>query len=338
MIKILLIFFFTCNYLFAISIDNMIGQMLLVGVGGSKVSDKWVKVLRDDIKNGRVGGVVFFKNNVHSKKELKKLTGFLNPKELKLKPFIAINQEGGEFSNLFANYPSAYEVANKLDLNEASKMYEGLVSELKEYGFNLNFAPVVDLNKNPNSSKIGAKNRSYSAYEEIVISYASEFIKALDEKNIISVIKHFPGYGSSSSDTWDYNELKPYYYFIKYNKVDAIMVGHIYLSQFDKIYPATLSNIIIQGILRDKMKFNGVVFSDDMQKKELLKKYTLKESVIRAINAGVNVLVFSSYFTKKSSVINDVSKIIKEAVKNGEIKKENIIDSYNRIVKLKERL
>jgi len=333
---------------FGASLDKMIGQMLLVGVGGSKVKDKWVKVLKKDIQNGRVGGVIIFKNNIDGKKELKRLTSYLNPKDVKIKPFIAIDEEGGEVQRLFKKHKSAFFVADKLSLNEAYQEYTSLANELKEYGFNLDFAPVVDLNTNPKSPAIGAKNRSYSAYEEIVIAYSNEFIRALEEKNIISVIKHFPGHGSALRDThkgfvditnsWDYKELKPYYYFIKYKKVDAVMVGHLTLKQFDQEYPATLSKNIVEGILREKLGFNGVVFSDDMQMGAIKKSYGLKEAVIKAINAGVDVLVFSSYFTDKSSVVNEVTKIIKNAVKTGDIKKERLKKSYDRIVKLKERL
>lgn len=348
MIKKITLFVLFITYSFGVSSDVMIAQMLMVGVGGSKIDDKWVKILRKDIEDGKVGGVILFKNNIESKKELKKLTSYLNPKNAKIKPFIAIDEEGGEVQRLFKKHKSAYEIANTLSLDEAYKEYVSLASEVKRYGFNLDFAPVVDLNTNPNSPAIGAKNRSYSAYEEIVIAYSSEFIKALNEKNIISVIKHFPGHGSASKDShkgfvditksWDYKELKPYYHFIKYKKVDAIMVGHLNLSSFDKKNPATLSKNIVNGILREKLGFDGVVFSDDMQMGAIKNNYSLKEAVIKAVNAGVDVLVFSSYFTDKSSVVNEVTKILKDALKNKEIKQERLKKSYERIVKLKERL
>jgi beta-N-acetylhexosaminidase len=332
------------------SLETMIGQMIMVGIGGDKPSDKWVKQLAFDIQKGRVGGVILFANNIENPKKLKKLTSYLKNIKTEQPLFVAIDQEGGEVQRLnkkngFNSYPSAFDVSRKKTLLEAYDIYKNLASELKDYGFNLNFAPVVDLNINENSPAIGAKKRSYSDKEEIVIAYSSEFIKAQKEAGIISVLKHFPGHGSALSDshkhltdvsnTWDYKELKPYYDFVKYDKTDAIMVGHINLKIFDKIYPASLSKNMINGLLREKLKFNGVVFSDDMKMKAISDIYGFEKSVILAVNAGVNVLVYSSYFTKKSSVIKEVTQIITDAVKSGDIDKKLIEDSYKKIVRLK---
>ncbi len=332
------------------SLEEMVGQMIMVGVGGSKPSDKWVKQLKTDIQNGKIGGVILFATNIDSPKKLKELTLFLSKTESKYPLFIAIDQEGGEVQRLskkngFHDYLSAYDMQKKKTLLESYMIYKNLADELKEYGFNINFAPVVDLNINPNSPVIGAKQRSYSVEEEIVIAYSSEFLRAQKDAGIISVLKYFPGYGSALADshkhitdvskTWQYNELKPYYDFIKYKKVDAIMVGHINLDKFDRIYPASLSKKTITGVLREQLKFDGVVFSEDMNMKAIIDTYGFKESVIMAINAGVDILVYSSYFTKKSSVVNEVTKIIIDAVKNKIIDIKTIENSFNRIKGLK---
>jgi len=352
MIKLLLIFFLTFTFSFAKapSLEDMIGQMIMVGVGGSKPSDKWVGQLSLDIKKGRVGGVILFGNNIENPQKLKKLTKFLSSHKTKYPLFMAIDQEGGNVQRLnekkgFNSYPSAFEISRNKTLIESYEIYKKMADELKEYGFNINFAPVVDLDINPNSPAIGKKKRSYSVQEEIVIAYSSEFIRAQKDTGIISVLKHFPGHGSAVADshkritdvseTWQYKELKPYYDFIKYEKVDAIMVGHINLQIFDKIYPASLSKNIIKGLLREQLGFKGVVFSDDMQMKAISDIYGFKQSVILGINAGVDVLVYSSYFTKKSSVLKEVREIIIEAVQNGQIKIEEIEDSYKRIIRLK---
>ena len=332
------------------TLEEMVGQMLMVGVGGSKTTDKWVKQLRSDIQNGKIGGVILFANNIKSPKKLKKLTSFLSSAKSKYPLFIAIDQEGGKVQRLsskngFTDYPSAFDIARKKTLLESYEIYKRLADELKEYGFNINFAPVVDINIDPKSPAIGAKKRSYSAQEEIVIAYSSEFIKAQKDAGIISVLKHFPGLGSAKTDshkhltdvskTWQYKELKPYYDFIKYEKVEAIMVEHIILDKFDKIYPALLSKKTISGVLRSQLGFKGVVFSDDMNMKAISDIYGFKQSIIMAVNAGVDVLVYSSYFTKKSSVVNEVTKIIIDAVKSGKIDIKTIENSYKRIKGLK---
>ena len=306
------------------SLEDMISQMLLVGVGGSKLDDKWVQQLQLDIKNDRVGGIILLNKNIESPKKLKKMIASFKKIKTKHPLFIATSQEGGKAQELlekkgFHSYASANEIGKTKNLNEANKIYKNLANELKEYGFNLNFGPTVALS-----------NKNFSIKEELVIAYANEFIGAQNSAGIISAIKYFPGY---ESKTWDYNELKPYYYFSKYDKVSAVVVGHISINKLDKKNPASLSKSIINGLLREKLKFNGVVFSEDMLK--LRNIVTLKSAVIKAINAGVNVLVFSSYFTQKSSVVNEVTKIILQAIKNGKIQKATIENSYKRIVRLK---
>ncbi len=332
------------------SLESMIAQMLMVGVGGDESSDKWVKQLQEDIKKDRVGGIILFKNNVKNQKELKKLTTSFKNIKTKQPLFIAVDQEGGKVQRLsskngFNDYPAARDIEKNKNLEQTYRTYKKLADELKEYGFNVNFAPVVDLNINPNSPAIGTKKRSYSDKEEIVISYANEFINAQNDAGIVSVLKHFPGHGSAVADshkrltdvssTWQYKELKPYYYFVKYKKAKAIMVSHVTLDKFDKNYPASLSKNIINGLLREQLGFDGVVFSDDMNMKAITDIYTLKQAVIKAINAGVDVLVFSSYFTKKSSVIREVREIILQAIKHGDIDKKTIENSYRRVKELK---
>jgi len=347
---LILIIFITSVFAKTPSIESMISQMLMVGVGGSSSEEKWVKQLQKDIQEDKVGGIILFSKNIENPKKLKEFTNFFKKIKTKYPLFIAIDQEGGKVQRLtkkngFSVYLSAKVIARDKNLNEAYTIYKKLADELKLYGFNVNFAPVVDLDINPKSPAIGDKERSYSEKEEIIISYANEFINAQNSAGIISVLKHFPGHGSAVSDshkrltdvtdTWQYSELKPYYYFSKYEKVNAVMVGHITLKKFDKKYPASLSKNMINGVLREQLKFQGVVFSDDMNMKAISDIYTLKQAVIKAINAGVDVLVFSSYFTQKSSVVKEVRGIILQAVKSGDIDKKTIENSYNRVIRLK---
>jgi len=347
---LILIIFITSVFAKTPSIESMVSQMLMVGVGGSSSEEKWVKQLQKDIQEDKVGGIILFSKNIENPKKLKEFTNFFKKIKTKYPLFIAIDQEGGKVQRLtkkngFSVYPSAKVIARDKNLNEAYTIYKKLADELKLYGFNVNFAPVVDLDINPKSPAIGDKERSYSEKEEIIISYANEFINAQNSAGIISVLKHFPGHGSAVSDshkrltdvtdTWQYSELKPYYYFSKYEKVNAVMVGHITLKKFDKKYPASLSKNMINGVLREQLKFQGVVFSDDMNMKAISDIYTLKQAVIKAINAGVDVLVFSSYFTQKSSVVKEVRGIILQAVKSGDIDKKTIENSYNRVIRLK---
>lgn len=353
--RLILSFFLCFSFIHAkeVSTDEMISQLLMVGFGGTKSSDKWVAQIENDIKKGRIGGVILFRNNIENPTQLQKLTSHLKSIKSKHPVFIAIDQEGGKVQRLtkekgFTDYPSAFDLARNQTLMDANRVYTAMAKELQANGFNINFGPVVDLNTNPNSPAIGAKQRSYSDKEEIVSAYASEFIDAHKKEGVLTVLKHFPGHGSATADShlgftdisksWDYKELKPYFDFIKRDKVKAVMVGHLSINIFDEHYPASLSKIVINRLLRGKLGFDGVVFSDDMQMKAISDNYTLKESIVSALNAGVDVLVYSSYFLEGSNTPKKVTETIKSALSEGKIKKETIKKAYERVIKLKREL
>lgn len=354
--KLCLFFIFGFSLLFAKtpSLDEMISQMVMVGFSGTDVKDKWVEQIGKEIRQEQIGGVILFKRNISSPKQLKKLTTYLQSQnKLSYPLFIGVDQEGGKVqrlnkSNGFEDYLSAQELAQNKTLQKASKEYEKLSNELHKYGFNLNFAPVVDLNINPKSPVIGAKQRSYSSAEEIVYAYSNIFIEKMHQAHLLSVLKHFPGHGSATSDshkgftdiskTWKYKELKPYFDFIARKKVDMIMVGHLTNQNFDKKYPATLSKKIIQGILRQQLHFQGVVISDDMQMGAIKKNFSMQDSIVKSINAGVDIVLFSTYFYEKSNIVKTFHILVKDAVKKGKISKTRIEQSYKRIIRLKKSL
>lgn len=354
--KLIFLFCLSITFVFGAqpSLDAMISQMLMVGFSGTKSENKWVEQIGKEIRANKIGGVILFKDNIVSPKQLKKLTAYLQAQnKLPYPLFIGVDQEGGkvqrlESSNGFTNYLGAYELASTKTLLEAIKEYEKLSNELYMYGFNLNFAPVVDLNLNPSSPAIGAKGRSYSSEEEITYAYANTFIEAMHKNHILNVVKHFPGHGSATNDshkgftditkTWQYKELKPYFDFIAYKKADMIMIGHLTNINFDKKYPATLSKKIVTGILREKLHFDGVVISDDMNMGAIKKNFSTKEAIIYSINAGVDILLFSSYFYENSNIVKTFHTLVKEAVQNGKISKERIKESYQRIIQLKKSL
>lgn len=354
--KIIFLFllFASMGFTKSVNLEQMISQMILVGFSGTKTDEKWVLQIARDIKDEKIGGVILFAKNIHSPTQLKKLNSFLQQSNPSVYPlFIAIDEEGGSVQRLtkengFHDELGAFELASKHTLKEALEEYTKLSLELHSYGFNLNFAPVVDLNLNPNSPAIGAKGRSYSEKEEIVNAYASVFLEAMRKEGVLSTLKHFPGHGSATSDThhsftditdtWQYEELKPYYNFIKYNQVDSVMVGHLVHKGFDKDLPATLSKNIVTGILREKLGFDGVVISDDMQMKAISDYYTLEQSVLKAVDAGVDILLFSNYFSQDSNIVKRVHLILSKALKDGKISKQRIEKSYQRIIKLKERI
>ncbi len=223
-----------------------------------------------------------------------------------------------------------------------------MANTLSELGINLNFAPVVDLNINPENPIIGRKERSFSDDPKVAASHARKFIKAHKQAGILACIKHFPGHGSSASDshlgfvditdTWSEIELLPYKQLIREDQVDCIMTAHVLNHNIDTQYPATLSKVFVGGILRKEIGFGGVVISDDFHMGAIRNNYDLENSLTLAINAGVDILLLSYNETYKDELFINLVEIISGMVERGQVSEERINESYNRIRLLKNKL
>jgi len=221
--------------------------------------------------------------------------------------------------------------------------------ELNSLGFNLNFAPVVDININKNNPVIGNLERSFSDDPMKVYEHAGSFIDAMHKYEIITAIKHFPGHGSSTEDshlglvdiTDTYNqeaELFPYKKLIEDGKADIIMTAHIMNTDIDPGNPATLSSKFLQDILRGELNYEGVIVSDDMQMGAIIINFGFEEAIVKAINAGCNLLIFSNNGSRYDEDIAQKSfETIKQAVRDGKITEEEINSAYTRIKELKEK-
>lgn len=357
--KIILIFLAFVFSMFFIKIDakaqeNLeakVGQMLIVGFHGQNTKSKQYKTIIKQLKKGQIGGVIIYEFNVKSPNDLMDLTRQIKQAS-NISPFIAIDQEGGVIQILnkqrgFKDYLSQKETAQKLDNSEAYKMYDDLASTLKAYNINYNYAPCVDVILN-DKSIINYKKRSFSNDYNIVTNYAKIVLDAHYNNSIITSLKHFPGLGSSYGDThlgfidasrdWDEKELEPYIALKDINNLQTIMSSHIYVKSLDEKYPASLSNNIIQKILREQIGFNGVITTDDLHMGAIKNNYKFDEIVIRAINAGNDILLFSNYDKPDMKIPLKVQKIVSKAIKQGQIKQERIDEAYNRIINLKNNL
>jgi beta-N-acetylhexosaminidase len=216
-------------------------------------------------------------------------------------------------------------------------------------GLNVNLAPVVDINVNPASPAIGALGRSFSAKADSVVLHAGWFIDEFRKRNICTTLKHFPGHGSASSDshlgftdvtsTWTPGELIPYARLLEQNAVDAVMTAHVFNAHLDSVYPATLSVATITGILRNQLGYRGVVFSDEMSMKAISGMYGLDEAMELAVNAGVDMLLYSTNLDSAGhSLAARVVDVLERSVRSGRISEDRINASYERITALKSRL
>ncbi len=345
--KIVLIVLLLTSCSFALSLDDKIGQMIILGFNGNNVESKGFKKILKDVEKGRISGVILFSKNIKSKDDLIKM----NEKLLSssdVVPFIAIDNEGGfiQRHNFYKNL-TAQQVAAKND-EQIKKEYSKMADVLSELKFNLNFAPCVDLALNKNSI-IVKKQRSYGKNPKEVSDVARIFIQEHNKKNIITSVKHFPGHGSAKGDThkgfvnstdvFKKSELVPYQELKDLDEMNMVMVSHIYNKNIDKDYPASLSKKTVNDLLINEIGFKGVVISDDYDMGAIRKNYSLRDIVVRAINSGVDIMLFSNNIGRNNKTVSsDIHKIIKEEIKKGNISEEDIDKSYEKIMALKAHL
>ena len=226
---------------------------------------------------------------------------------------------------------------------------ETTAQTLQSAGINLNLAPVVDLNVNPDNPIIGYYERSFSADPDIATDHALEVIRAHHEYGVLTTLKHFPGHGSSTgdshqgfvdvTDTWSEIELEPFRNIIQAGVCDVVMTAHIFNAHLDPDYPATLSHPTITGILRDQLGWDGVVITDDMGMGAITQYYGFETAIELAVEAGADILAYAI-----NSAVFDLTiparafQVIKGLVENEVIRESRIDQSYRRIMRLKDRL
>jgi len=308
-----------------------------------------------ELQEGRMGGVVLFEKNIsgyNSRTTLKRLVNDLQHYAL-IPLFVSIDEEGGKVHRLKEKYgfpamPSAAYLG-RLDNADSTLYYNRrLAAAMSQIGINLNYAPAVDMALNPANPVIVKRERSFGADPTLVSKHALLCIQAHHEYGIKTILKHFPGHGSSdgdshlgivdASDSWDLNELSPYNTILKAGQCDAIMTAHIINRKWDTtMLPATLSAPVVGGMLRGLLGFRGVVFSDDMQMHAISKNYGLENAIRLCINAGVDVLLFanSSKDATDRLTASDVHALIRKMVMDGSISRARIDQSYRRIMHMK---
>ena len=339
-------------------LDRMIGQTIMVGFSGQNEHDPGVKAVRDQLAKGVIGGVVLYPENISSQRQLRLLTAFLANANSKLVPFIAVDQEGGRVQRLdrrtgHTHFPSAQKMGRDATLTPeaARRIYGEMAKELAGAGINLNFGPVVDLSLNPWNAVIARRKRSYGPDPKTVTSLARSFIAAHREANVATVAKHFPGHGSSWSDShkslpdisrsWQESELEPYATLSHDGLLDMVMVGHLYHPRFSdgEKLPTSLSANAMRALRADGyIGYRGVVVSDDMEMGAVRDAYSLEERVILALNAGVDLLVFSNVKSRDTDLGVRLHEIVATAVRGGRIPRARIETAYERIAALKHRL
>lgn len=318
---------------------DKVGQLLMIGIHG--------KTLNDDAKfmlnEYRVGGIILFDRNMEFKDQVKTLIADINKagKSAGLTPlFLGIDQEGGAVARMddkLIKVPPAEEVG-KMPVEQAVSLAKQSGAELKDLGFNINFAPVADLGL--------TYGRSYSTSPDEVVRYAGAVGKAYDEAGLWYSYKHFPGIGKIdvdlhadtsivpvSKETLLSEDTKVFIDLIKQSKPNTytIMVSHAMYPQIDPDHPASLSKAIITDWLRKDIGYNGVVVTDDMDMGALAKHYTFGDMAVQSILAGSDILLVCHEYEHMQEAYNGLMK----AVKDGRISKERLDESVKRILLMK---
>jgi len=339
--------------------DQQLGQLLVVGFRGTEINSE-SKIVKD-FKEYNLGGVVLFDYDVESRafgrniidaNQLLKLSSALVAYS-QTPPIIAIDQEGGQVSRLKQGYgfPRTKSAAylGEIDEEDTTRYYaRSIAQEFMVVGINTNFAPVVDVNLNPDNPVISNYERSFSSDPNKVTEHVGYVLDEFDKEGILSVLKHFPGHGSSNEDshlgvtdvtnTWDSSELIPYKRLFEERKINAVMTAHIYNANFDSLWPATLSENTIQGLLRDSLGFNGVVFSDDMQMEAIRAEYGLETAIEQSLNAGVDILIFANNLFYDENIAEKAINIIQLGIADGRISEVKVDSALARVSRLKKEV
>lgn len=285
------------------SLRDKVAQMMGFAFEGTTYNEQ----LKTQIEELKVGLLIFFKDNCVSPKQVYELNKSIYQNAAKvgmIPPFISLDQEGGMVARVtegIVQSPGAMAISAAGDIRYAYKLAYNMGCDLKKLGFNFNFAPVGDINNNPENPVINV--RSYGENPETVCKYAFEAVKGYTDAGLMTSVKHFPGHGDTSVDShiglpkvdFDeeriYNmELKPFI-MAKEKNLPGIMAGHVMFTKYDEIYPTTLSKTIVDGILRKKIGYNGLVVTDSLTMSAVFDHFTLEEIAYRAIMAGNDILL-----------------------------------------------
>lgn len=327
----------------SMTLEERIGQLVLAGVDGTTLDKGAQRMLQEH----PIGGIILFKDNMSDAQSTAKLLQALaeanegNPVPL----FFSIDHEGGVVNRLpktFTAIPGNAKVASFDRTALTEEMGRLLAEQIKLLGFNLNFAPVLDLNLGPKSA-IGS--RSFGDNPQRVAELGAALITGMQGDEVIAAAKHFPGIGDTvvdshldlpvidkSADELARNEWVPFKAAIDAD-VGMVMVGHVLVPNLDSKLPSSLSGPIISGQLRDELGFDGVVITDDITMGAITKNYGLAEAAVSAVTAGADiVLVAHGYNAEK-----EVFTALLEATLEGALSEKRIDESVRRILTLKNK-
>lgn len=322
----------------SMSQTEKLGQMVMIGIQGTKVDDDSLYMLNQY----HMGGVILFDRNMENPEQVKQLTSDLQAQSNEKVPlFIGIDEEGGDVVRMAEKLtppPSQKEIGATGDIEQAKTWAIKTAKSLKDMGINVNFAPVADVGSND--------KRSYSTDTNTVIDFVRAATKSYQQENIIYSLKHFPGIGkgrvdshvdSSSIDVAKEvlmtEDIIPFKTIIDENDPNDyfILVSHLKYPALDEEYPASLSSKIMTDLLRNELGYKGIIITDDMEMGAVANHNDFRSIGVKAVKAGADIVLVCHEYEHQQEVYLGLL----DAVNSGEISQERIDESVKRIIKVK---
>lgn len=334
----------TQELLDTMSTDEKIGQLVVVGMDGTQQNEDTQKFIKDY----HVGGFIFYKDNIENTKQSLRLFNELKSSNEgnKVPLWMSVDEEGGRVTRMpeeFLKLPTNQAIGLENDSELSNEIGQVLGRELQGFGLNMDIAPVLDINSNPNNPVIG--DRSFGDQAKLVSSLGIATMKGIQSQGIVPVIKHFPGHGDTSVDSHvglpvvenDLErlrklELVPFQDAIN-QQAEVVMIAHLLMPRVDPDNPASLSKIVITDILREELGFTGIVMTDDMTMGAIAENVDLQEASVQTILAGTNIVLVGHDAEKGVAVIQALT----DAVENGKISDDVLNSRVYTILKLKEK-
>lgn len=316
-----------------------LGQLIMTGISGTQLSATEKAFLEEN----DIGGVLLFSHNFESPGQLAELVNSIQTCRSEYPLLIAVDQEGGRvvrFKKNFTQFPAALDVASTDSPKLCFSVAKIMAEELLACGVNVNLSPVCDIYTNKQNKVIG--DRSYGTDEEEVSKYVTAMIRGFQTHNLISCAKHFPGHGDTSKDShFDLpivktemselreREFQPFIKAIK-ARVEIVMMAHLIVDAIDSDLPTSLSPKAYE-ILRNELKFNKVIISDDMQMKAIADHFGTGDAAVMAISAGADIIEYKDMDQAQIAL-----NALKEAYRTKKIKNAMILEKNQRILNLKK--
>ncbi len=320
-----------------------LGELVFTGFKGPELPAS----ARDFLKKDAIGGIILFGQNYEGSGQVAELINQAQESRGSQLPlWVSVDHEGGRvqrFKKPFTKIPEAADIASKDSPKLAFEIARLIGRELKAVGVNLDFAPVADINTNPTNPVIG--RRSFGGDEETVSKFVTSFVRGLLVEGVQPCIKHFPGHGDTHTDshyalpaidtdleTMRAREWRPFTKAMR-SGCNFTMSAHIVCRKIDPTVPATLSHQIMTGLLREELRYTGVIVSDDMEMKAIADHFGAHDAPVRAIQAGCDLVIYRS---EEAARIGFEGLV--KGLEAGTLSPERVMDSVNRLRNLKREV